>query len=165
MLGPRTMLGDAMGLAINLFERSEVDDRILIVLTDGNDTGSMIPPERAAEIARDSGVVVHTIAMGDPKAVGEQALDEAVLIQVAEITGGKYFHAADRHELEDIYIRLDELNPRQVESISYRPQRDLYFWPLGAVLILSLLFFTVADFRSRTRHVIAQKPPGTESPA
>ena len=48
MLGPRTMLGDAIGLAISQFERSEVEDRVLIVLTDGNDTGSMIPPDRAA---------------------------------------------------------------------------------------------------------------------
>ncbi|MBT8070937.1 MAG: VWA domain-containing protein, partial [Gammaproteobacteria bacterium] len=60
MLGPRTMLGDAMGLAINQFERSEVEDRVLIVLTDGNDTGSLVPPERAAEIARDNSVAVHT---------------------------------------------------------------------------------------------------------
>jgi Ca-activated chloride channel family protein len=78
------MLGDAMGLAINLFERSEVDERVLIVLTDGNDTGSLVPPERAAEIAKDNGVVVHTIAMGDPQAVGESALDEDTLALVAE---------------------------------------------------------------------------------
>ena len=59
MLGPRTMMGDAIGVAIRLFERSEVEERVLIVLTDGNDTGSMVPPVRAAEIARDSGVVIH----------------------------------------------------------------------------------------------------------
>ena len=57
MLGPKTMLGDAMGLAINLFERSEVDERVLVVLTDGNDTGSLVPPERAGvgEIVGGSG--------------------------------------------------------------------------------------------------------------
>ena len=111
MLGPRTMLGDAMGLAINLFERSEVDERVLIVLTDGNDTGSLVPPERAAQIARDNGVVVYTVAIGDPAAVGEQALDEKTLENIAAITGGGYFHANDRQELEDIYTRLDESQP------------------------------------------------------
>ena len=149
MLGPRTMLGDAMGLAINLFERSEVDERVLIVLTDGNDTGSLVPPERAAEIARDNGVVVHTIAIGDPAAVGEQALDEKTLGNIAATTGGGYFHANDREELEAIYDHLDEINPRQVETLSYRPLTDLYYWPLAAVILLTLLYIMTLEIRLR----------------
>ena len=149
MLGPRTMLGDAMGLAINLFERSEVDERVMIVLTDGNDTGSLVPPERAAEIARDNGVVVHTIAIGDPAAVGEQALDEKTLENIATTTGGGYFHANDRQELEAIYDHLDEINPRQVETQSYRPLTDLYFWPLAASMLLSLLYILYLEIRLR----------------
>jgi len=149
MLGPRTMLGDAMGLAINLFERSEVDERVLIVLTDGNDTGSLVPPERAAEIARDNGVVVHTVAIGDPAAVGEQALDEKTLENIAITTGGGYFHANDREELEEIYAHLDEINPRQVEIQSYRPLTELYVWPLAAAMLLSLLYITFLEIRLR----------------
>ena len=149
MLGPRTMLGDAMGLAINLFENSEVDERVMIVLTDGNDTGSLVPPERAAEIARDNGVVVHTIAIGDPTAVGEQALDEKTLENIATTTGGGYFHANDRQELEAIYDHLDEINPRQVETQSYRPLTDLYFWPLAAGMLLSLLYMMYLEIRLR----------------
>ena len=149
MLGPRTMLGDAMGLAINLFERSEVDERVMIVLTDGNDTGSLVPPERAAEIARDEGVVVYTIAIGDPTAVGEQALDEKTLENIAATTGGGYFHANDRQELEAIYAHLDEVNPRQVETQSYRPLTDLYYWPLAAGMLLSLLYILYLEIRWR----------------
>ena len=149
MLGPRTMLGDAMGLAINLFERSEVDERVLIVLTDGNDTGSLVPPERAAEIARDNDVVVHTVAIGDPAAVGEQALDEKTLENIATATGGGYFHANDRQELEAIYAHLDEINPRQVETQSYRPLTELYIWPLAAGMLLSLLYITFLEIRLR----------------
>ena len=149
MLGPRTMLGDAMGLAINLFERSEVDERVMIVLTDGNDTGSLVPPERAAEIARDKGVVVHTIAIGDPSAVGEQALDEKTLANIATTTGGGYFHANDRQELEAIYDHLDEINPRQVETQSYRPLTDLFVWPLAAGMLLSLFYIMYLEFRLR----------------
>jgi Ca-activated chloride channel family protein len=149
MLGPRTMLGDAMGLSINLFERSEVDERVLIVLTDGNDTGSLVPPERAAEIARDNGVVTYTIAIGDPTSVGEQALDEKTLGNIASITGGSYFHANDREELEAIYTRLDEVNPRQVETQSYRPVTDMYQWPLAVSMLLTMAYIMFLDLRLR----------------
>jgi Ca-activated chloride channel family protein len=149
MLGPRTMLGDAMGLAINLFERSEVDERVLIVLTDGNDTGSLVPPERAAEIARDNDVVTYTIAIGDPTSVGEQALDEKTLESIANITGGSYFHANDREELEAIYTRLDEVNPRQVETQSYRPVTDMYQWPLAVSMLLTLAYIMLRELRLR----------------
>ena len=149
MLGPRTMLGDAMGLAINQFERSEVDDRVLIVLTDGNDTGSLVPPDRAAEIARDSDVVVHTIAIGDPTSTGEQALDEKTLEGIATTTGGRYFHANDREELEKIYAYLDEINPRQVDTQSYRPLTDLYYWPLAGSMLMTLLYIMYLELRLR----------------
>ena len=157
MLGPRTMLGDAMGLSINLFERSEVEERVLIVLTDGNDTGSLVPPERAAQIARDNGVVVYTVAIGDPAAVGEQALDEKTLENIAAITGGGYFHANDRQELEDIYTRLDEVNPRQVETQSYRPLTDLFEWPLAVSMLLTLFYIVFLEVRLRLRE---QEPAG-----
>jgi Ca-activated chloride channel family protein len=151
MLGPRTVLGDAIGVAIRLFERSEVDERVLITLTDGNDTGSLVPPPRAAAIARDNGVTIHTVAMGDPLAAGEQALDEAALREVAETTGGAYFRADDRDSLERVYAMLDELNPRQVETQSYRPKRDLFHWPLGVAVLVTLLYFGSVELRSRLR--------------
>jgi Ca-activated chloride channel family protein len=148
MLGPRTVLGDAIGVAIRMFERSDVEERVLIVLTDGNDTGSMVPTLRAAEVARDNGVTIYPVAMGDPEAAGEQALDEVTLKAVADATGGEYFHANDRQDLERIYQTLDRLNPKQVENLSYRPERELYFWPLGFSLVLTLLFFGQAELRA-----------------
>ena len=140
MAGPKTALGDAMGLAMTLFERSEMQERVLIALTDGNDTGSLVPPDRAAAIARDQGVVVHTIGVGDPEQAGEEQLDEATLRKVAEITGGHYYFAADRAGLEQIYAELDKLTPREVETISHRPQRELFHWPLGAAILLAFLY-------------------------
>jgi Ca-activated chloride channel family protein len=162
MLGPRTMLGDAIGVAIQLFERSEVEERVLIVLTDGNDTGSMVPPLRAAEIAADNGISIHTVAMGDPQAAGEQALDEATLEGIAQITDGQYFHAQDRVELEGIYQTLDQLNPRKVENLSYRPQHELYFWPLGFALLISLLFFGLTELLALFRAHREQPVAGEE---
>ena len=160
MLGPRTVLGDAIGMAIPLFERSDVDERVLIVLTDGNDTGSLVPPVRAAEIARDSGVKIFTIAMGDPQAAGEQALDEAALQAVADTTGGDYYHAEDRAQLEGVYAELDRLTPKQVETQSYRPEHELYHWPLGFALVFSMLYFGLVELRSWLRRTSAPLEPG-----
>ena len=61
MAGPKTALGDSIGLAINSFENSEVDDRLLILLTDGNDTASKMTPINAADIAKLNGVEIFTI--------------------------------------------------------------------------------------------------------
>src|SRR5262249_45336819 len=88
MAGPQTAFGDALGLAITVFDRSDVKDRVLIALTDGNDTASKVPPAKAAQIARDKGIVIHTISVGDPRAAGEDALDLDTLKSVATTTGG-----------------------------------------------------------------------------
>jgi Ca-activated chloride channel homolog len=91
MAGPKTAFGDAIGLGITLFERGAVKRRVMIALTDGNHTGSQVPPAEAAQIAKDKGIVIHTVAMGDPTTVGEDKLDEEALRAVAQATGGQYF--------------------------------------------------------------------------
>jgi Ca-activated chloride channel family protein len=164
MLGPRTMLGDALGLGINLFERSEVDERVMIVLTDGNDTGSLVPPERAAGIAADEGVTIHTVAIGDPAAVGEQALDEATLRAVAEVTGGGFYRADDRAEMAAIYAELDALNPRQVETVSFRPRRDLFAWPLGIAMVGVLIALGIGTLRTSSRPASTREAGARDAP-
>jgi Ca-activated chloride channel family protein len=149
MAGPQTMMGDAIGLALHVFESSEMQERVLIVLTDGNDTGSQVPPEKASEIARDKEIMIHTVAIGDPKSVGEEKLDAETLKTMSKITGGGYYHGMNRKELEDIYDKLDALETRQVETISHRPKRDLFFWPLSVFFGLGLLFHTIALIQNR----------------
>lgn len=149
MAGPKTALGDAIGLGITLFERSDVKQRVIIALTDGNDTGSQVPPAQAARIAADKDIVIHTIAVGDPTAVGEEKLDEEALKDLSQTTGGQYFYAGDRDALEGIYKALDLLEVRQVETISYRPRLDLFHWPLAAAFLLSLGFYLLHGWRSR----------------
>ena len=139
MAGPQTAFGDALGLAITLFARSGTNDRVLIALTDGNDTASQVPPAKAAQIAKDQGIVIHTVAVGDPKAVGEDALDVDALRSVATTTGGRYSHAGDRDQLSEIYRQLDGLEPRKVQTISHRPRRDIYWWLVAAALSASLV--------------------------
>lgn len=135
MAGPQTAFGDAIGLAITVLDRSEMKQRVVIALTDGNDTSSRVPPDKAAEIAKDKGIVIHTISVGDPKAAGEDALDVETLKQVSSLTRGTYAHAADRGQLASIYRRLDELETHDARTISHRPRRDVYWWPLAAGLI------------------------------
>lgn len=140
MAGPRTAFGDAIGLGITLFERSDVERRVMIALTDGNDTGSKVPPAQAAKIANDNDITIYVVGVGDPSATGEEKLDEEALVDVASTTGGRYFHAADRDELEGIYAELDRIDSREIETESYRPRTDLFQWPLAVFIILGLLF-------------------------
>lgn len=139
MAGPQTAFGDAIGLAITLFDKSPLKDRVLIALTDGNDTASKVPPQKAAEIAHDKGIVVHTVAVGDPQAAGEDPLDVDTLQTVAHETGGLYSFAADRDQLAKIYERLDKLDAPPVQTISHRPRRDVFWIPLATGLAATLL--------------------------
>ena len=149
MCGPRTAIGDSIGLAINLFKNSVVKERLYILLTDGNDSASSLPPEQAARIAADNGITIFTVAVGDPQAVGEEKLDVKTLKAVASITGGHYFWAGDRDQLDEIYKRIDELSTHKVETVSHRPKKDLYPWPLAGVMVLSMLLHLVRLIKTR----------------
>ena len=148
MAGPRTAFGDAIGLGVTLFENSDAPSKTIIALTDGNDTKSQVPPIEAARVAKERDIHIHTVAIGDPTTVGEEKLDEVALKDVARTTGGRYFFAADREQLAGIYDELDQIETRQVDSISYRPRRDLFQWPLLAAL---LLFFVKGLFSAINR--------------
>ena len=150
MAGPRTALGDAIGLGIGLFDESDVPTKTIIALTDGNDTGSGVPPAEAARIAKDREITIHTVAIGDPTTVGEEKLDQESLQAVAKATGGNYFLAINRDELAGIYERLDEIETRQTKTVSHRPRRDLYFWPLATALLLSLATHVIRLFAERS---------------
>lgn len=139
MAGPQTALGDAIGLAINAFESSEVDDRILILLTDGNDTASTMTPVNAAAIAALNGVEIYTIGIGDESARGEDRVDFDALAAIATRTGGSFFEAADEDALQQVYRRIDASTAVDVRTQSWRPRTSLVHWPAGMALLLILL--------------------------
>ena len=153
MAGPNTALGDAIGLAIRTFEVSEVDQRLLILLTDGSDTGSMMTPVNAAEIAYRNGVETYTIGAGDPDGRSDDRVDFDTLQQVAKRAGGQFFDAADVRGLEAVYARIDELAPKEVRTVSFRPRQSLLHWPLGAAAVVGiagyLLLLTTSAWRRR----------------
>jgi len=158
MAGPQTMIGDAIGLAIKQFKNSEAKQRVLIILTDGNDTGSRMPPRKAAEIASQNGITIHVVGLGDPRATGEDKVDYKALNDIAKATGGQVFHGENRVELENAYATLDKITPQNFKTLSYQPRRELFMFPLGvAVLLLigyhllMLLFSLVSRLYSRNR--------------
>ena len=140
MAGPRTAFGDAIGLGIKLFDESRAQQKVMIVLTDGNDTASRMPPERAAEIARDRHVTVHTVGIGNPAASGEDKLDLPTLQRTASTTGGRYFFGADQRQLEAVYAELDRITPHDEKTLSWRPKRELFMWPLAAGVVLVVVY-------------------------
>lgn len=136
MAGPRTAVGDTLGLAIRMFEKTAVPEKVVILLTDGNDTASKMPPLKAADIAKSKNVVVHAVGIGDPKATDEDKLDTSALQAIASKTGGRYFFGGDATQLAGIYEVLDQITPEDQKTISWRPRVELFQWPLGGAAVL-----------------------------
>lgn len=151
MAGPRTALGDAIGLSIHAFESSEVDDRVLILITDGNDTASKMTPVNASDIAKLNGVEIHTIGIGDTEATGEDRVDFETLEAVATRTGGRFFNAQDEATLIEVYREIDEATTADVRQQSWRPRELLVFWPAGIAVAIVLLTYLILLISTRQR--------------
>ncbi len=159
MAGQSTHLGDAIGLAIKVFEQSDKSrgvleqtqnrEKVAIVLTDGNDTGSFVEPIDAAKVAKAKGVRVHVIAMGDPETIGETALDMDTIHRIAKESGGEAFEALNRDELSAAYDEIGKLEPQLYESTTYRPKQSLHHYLMALVVIMHLLAFSVATLKRR----------------
>ncbi|MDP5054980.1 MAG: VWA domain-containing protein, partial [Congregibacter sp.] len=150
MAGQSTALGDAIGLAISLFQASQTSNRVLIVLTDGNDTGSRVPPIDAASIAAANAVTIYTVAVGDPATIGEEALDLETLNSIAKLTKGASFEALDRDALAAAYAEINRLEPARYDSLSYSPRTTLFHVPLtvfAALYLLALPLFALLGWR------------------
>ena len=140
--GEDTAIGDALGLAIKRLRERPASSRIFILLTDGQDTASTVDPMEAAALAAQLDVKIYTIGISrnlGRTVNGRSEVDEAMLNAVAEATGGRYFRATSPAELEAVYALLDELEPVEQESSTFRPKRALSWMPLLAALTLATL--------------------------
>lgn len=140
MAGPKTMIGDGIGLALKMFETSNSQNKVAILLTDGNDSGSKMPTSKAFSIAAQNKITIHTIAMGNPKSAGEAALDLDRLKEISSLTTGTFHVALDQKELTAIYDKLDQLEPEKIETTSYRPTRSIFFFPLSLMIAVFVCF-------------------------
>lgn len=150
LAGKETAIGDTIGLAVKRFQHQTQDHRIVILLTDGTSTAGEVDPVQAAKLAAKEGIRIHAIGVGSDymemdtmfgtRVINPASdLDEKTLTAVAELTGGVYFRARDTKGLETVYRQLDELEPVVKDTEYFRPITDLFMWPLGMGMILSLL--------------------------
>ncbi len=148
LAGKETAIGDAIGLAVKRLREQPQENRVLILLTDGSNTAGTVDPMKAADLAAQEGIRIHTIGIGadeqlvrsffGSRKVMNTDLDEKALKAIAQKTQGQYFRGRDLASLEAIYQLLDELEPVAEEQQLYRPIDELYSWPLAAALLLSL---------------------------
>jgi Ca-activated chloride channel family protein len=156
--GEKTAIGDAIGLAVKRLQNRPAQNRVLILLTDGANSAGEVNPIQAAELAAQTGVTIHTIGIGADEmimpglfgsAFGARRtnpsadLDEETLQGIAQLTGGNYYRAKSRDDLRDIYTLLDQLEPIEQDTETYRPVKSLYYWPLAAALAIVLLLLTL----------------------
>ena len=149
MAGNGTAIGDAIGISVKKLRERPEGSRVLILVTDGENTEGSMPPVLAAQLAAHEGVRIYTIGVGskglvpivvDGQVIEEKMeIDEDLLTGVAAITGGAYFRATDTDALEKIYQKIDSLEKTQAEARSVMIAQPLYRWPLGLALLLLFL--------------------------
>jgi len=148
LAGPSTAIGDAIGLSVKRLRDNDTEQKVLILVTDGANTAGVIEPIRAAELAAEVGLTIHTVGIGADEIMVRRLfgsfrfnpskdLDEKTLRAVAKATGGRYFRARDATELEAIYTEIDKLEPVEQSGEHFRPKTALYPWPLALALLLS----------------------------
>ncbi|CAG9297112.1 vWA domain-containing protein [Celerinatantimonas diazotrophica] len=160
LVGNQTAIGEAIGLAVKELLQVPAKQRVLILLTDGQNTAGVVDPLQAAKVAKDNHVTIYTIGIGakhlsTPTLFGMQSfnpsqdLDEKLLKQIASMTHGQYFRAASSQQMAEIYKKLDKLEPIKGKKQYYRPKQELYFWPLLAAILLVLISPLAQQFLGR----------------
>ncbi|QTR49194.1 vWA domain-containing protein [Candidatus Thiothrix anitrata] len=150
LAGERTAIGDAIGLALKRLQNSPEKNRVLILMTDGANTAGSVSPLEAADMAAAAGLKIYTVGIGSESDAARSLfgfqlmnpnadLDERSLRAIADKTGGQYFRARDTEEFHKIYAELDRLEPLEQDAQQWRPQQELFRWPLLAAFVLVLL--------------------------
>ncbi len=137
MAGQMTGIGNAIGYATHLFENDTISNKVLLLLTDGVDSGSDVTPMDAANIAKRDSITIYTIGIGDAS-TSNSDLDERTLKSIASTTDGQYFNASDPSQLANAYETLNQLEPIEWEEQQYKPVVTLYHYPLMLALALAL---------------------------
>ncbi|MEY8849645.1 VWA domain-containing protein [Psychroserpens sp. XS_ASV72] len=161
-----TAIGMGLATSVNRLKDSKAKSKVIILLTDGVNNSGFIDPKIASELAVEYGIKTYTIGLGtngmalSPIAINpggtfqygrvQVEIDEDLLKNIAEVTGGKYFRATDNKKLEEIYNEINKLEKTEVEEFKFYNYEEKYR-PLviiaGLLLMLELLLrYTI--FRS-----------------
>ena len=152
LLEDGTAIGSGLATSVDRLRSSKSKSKVVILLTDGENNGGMIDPNTAMEIAKAEGVKVYTIGLGTegyapvPQQVGggivmqreKVNIDEKLLKQIADETGGRYFRAKDNESLRNIYNEIDQLEKSKIESttVANYTEKFLPFVIIAGICIL-----------------------------
>ena len=161
MLQDGTAVGLGLATSVARLKDSDAKSKVVILLTDGVNNQGEVSPQTAGEIAREFGIRVYTIGVGTqgqaPMPVqtpfGEQTqmvdveIDEEVLTEIAQMTGGKYFRATNKEALSSVYQEIDRLEKTRISVIEFSEKNDEYLrfalWAGLLFLLEVLLRYTV----------------------
>jgi len=161
-----TAIGMGLATSVNRLKDSKAKSKVIILLTDGVNNSGFIDPKIASELAVEYGIKVYTIGLGtngmalSPFRVLPNGsfqyqriqveIDEELLNEIADVTGGKYFRATDNRKLKEIYSEINKLEKTEIEELKFTTYdekfRPLVLIALGLILLELLLRFTL--FRS-----------------
>lgn len=153
MAGKATAIGDALATATKRLADLQAKSKVIVLLTDGSNTGGQIDPMQAARAAQALGIKIYTIGVGQNEPVpfpvqsifGETLqyqkveMDETLLRNIAQETGGTAFLASDTDTLRRIYDEIDRLEKTKVESKKYHDYDDLMIWFAAAALLVMMM--------------------------
>ena len=160
LLEDGTAIGSGLATGVDRLRASQSKSKVIILLTDGENNGGQIPPVTAKELAKATGVRVYTIGVGTEgyakvpmQTVGGNIImqtekvniDEKLLTQIANETGGKYFRARDNESLKSIYSEIDRLEKSRIEVTALKRYTEK-FYPLAIAAAILLLLELVLRF-------------------
>lgn len=153
MIEDGTAIGVGLATAINRIKDSDAISKVIILLTDGVNNMGSIDPMTAAGIAHTFGIRVYTIGVGSrgyadypvqtPFGMRYQKMqveiDEELLKEIADLTGGRYFRAVDNTSLQQVYSEIDKLEKSKIETREHSRRDEVFMpWALAAAIILTL---------------------------
>ena len=149
-----TAIGMGLATSVNRIKDSKAKSKVIILLTDGVNNSGFIDPNTAAELAIEYGIKIYTIGIGtngmalSPVGVDNNGkfsyakiqveIDEDLLIEIAQITGGKYFRATNNKKLQEIYSEINKLEKSDIEEIKYYDHEEKY----RLYILLAIIFLT-----------------------
>jgi Ca-activated chloride channel homolog len=154
MITDGTAIGMGLANAVNRLKESDAKSKVVILLTDGENTAGSIPPVTAAEIAATFGVKVYTIGVGSkgqapmpiPDMFGQMRMqmvdvniDEESLKEIADLTNGAYFRATDNEKLKEIYAEIDAMEKTVIEETQYEKKHEKFL----VLAVISLLLLVI----------------------
>ncbi len=153
MAGQMTNIGKAVVKGIEMFDQDTIKTKVMLILTDGVDSGTEILPLDAADLAKKDTIHIYTLGIGNPEN-SRSDLDEETLKEISEMTEARYFRAIDTEQLSEIYAELDKLEPIEYEEETFIPATLLYHYPLIVAIILTLFLSLILGIVSLLKNKV-----------